>query len=253
MSKKTSDDQSAQVTGELKGWLQGSRDLWSTVTKGTVWLVVAVGPLLKTPDLGLQDTGQKTWMYFTSFLLSVGVGLIFLMAKKWNKKKDLLRWAIASAVFLALGSAGFVSYEVLKGNWTVSYQGAEYVVGPEKNLMPDARALGEKNDAVLLEKLTVTTYEKGEIWDKGSLQKRWRTLALLRVPTFQFFAICIITLTQALRCSAAGKRGKGATAAKSAAKSVAKKRAKAEDEDEDEEESEAESKTNEVEEKGTAS
>src|SRR5215468_10923112 len=110
MSNNQSDKATADALTALRDFGEGSRKLWLGLSKGTILLAVAVGPLLLLPSLeGIADNNRKTWTYFASFLLSVGVGLLFLMAKKFKNRGDARMWWILASSLAVLASVGFVT------------------------------------------------------------------------------------------------------------------------------------------------
>ncbi len=181
--------------------LRTLKRIWFALAGATLWIGGIIVPLLSPPAFKLPAVQPNKFAYLAQLILTILAGLMIAFGQKHKSRKHVLPWAILCAAFLILGSTGFFVYEARRLDWTLPYAGNLYLKGAE--MTQDAKDLIQKvglTEAQAFEQLSEAGYNKFQIWTQNSIQSRWIVLAGIYVASFQFFAICIIALTQTIRC-----------------------------------------------------
>src|SRR2546428_5915045 len=96
-----------------QSWLASTKKTWGLLMQFAVFIFGVVGTFLLPPPGWVSSSGDKTIVRLAQFIVAVLVGLIFLLVQKWNKKKDVRRWAMLAIVFLALSVLVFFAHQHL--------------------------------------------------------------------------------------------------------------------------------------------
>ena len=142
------------------------------------------------PDLGSLRPVRHYYLCRTP-----GAGLLPL-----ESQKDTLPWAASAAAFLILGTVAFFSYQILSLRWTADYSGDRVVVGSTftQEAADYLKAHPTLTNADLINHYTGKIQK---IWTRQSIDMRRILLAGIYVLTMPLFAICIISLLQAIHCA----------------------------------------------------
>src|SRR5205814_10470907 len=112
----------------LKSWLSNTKRTWGQITQFAIFILGVVGSFLLPPPGWTSADGSKTIVRFAQFIVTVLVGLIFLLIQRWSKKKYVLHWALLTLVFLALSIAAFFAYQNFWDSRTCQYDRRTVVI-----------------------------------------------------------------------------------------------------------------------------
>jgi len=201
--------------------LKGYQKSWLLLAQAMIWIAAVITGFLLAPPAG-TSADSKVWVRFAQFVITILIGLLLLAALRWKRKKDMLPWAGAAALFLLAGTVVFFGYQIFSARWTTLYAEKKAVIGSaftaqageysrqNPNLTPGDLLMHYAGDA-----------EK--IWTRESLQERRLILASLYVLAMPLFATCIICLLQAIECATATRApGAAGTRKRTAAPASAK-------------------------------
>jgi len=154
---------------------------------------------LLPPPVGISEQQNKVWVRLGQFVVAVLVGLVFVLALKWGRKRHANRWWIVSSAALILSIAAFFVYQHLLQSWTCNYFDVKVVVGttytqPGQNYIN--RNPGIPCDTLVEDFLGRTE----EIWENQTINRRRLILAGTYVACLPLFTICLIGVIQAIEC-----------------------------------------------------
>ena len=187
------------MANKLRQFVQGSQKSWLLLVQATVWIAAVIATFLVAPPVGTAAENQL-WVRFGQFVITIFVGLLALVSFRWNRKKDTLPWAASATAFLILGTVAFFSYQILSLRWTADYSGDRVVVGSTftQEAADYLKAHPTLTNADLINHYTGKIQK---IWTRQSIDMRRILLAGIYVLTMPLFAICIISLLQAIHCA----------------------------------------------------
>jgi len=197
----------------IKKILQSSRQSWALLAQSAIWISAVLAGFLLPPPAGTLEE-SKVWVRFAQFIITILIGILLLLALRWNRKKELFRWAIIS-LSLALAAACFFAYQIFAARWTVSYNNQRVVIGGQFSQI--GRKYQQDHPNLTLEDLVFHFAGQVEkIWTRESLQQRRTLLAGMYVLAMPLFAVCIMSLLQAIQCavSAAPRKKRVASVSK---------------------------------------
>lgn len=185
----------------IKALLRRSQNSWLLLTQTTIWVAAALAAFLLPPPSGTPEDSQ-IWVRFAQFVITIVIGLLVLAAFRWQRRKDVSRWATLAVTFLLLGTAVFFTYQILASRWTANYAGQRTVFGGA--LTAYGREYQKENPHLTPEELIMGVAGKVErIWTRESMNERRLILAAVYVLAMPLFTVCIMSIVQALQCSVA--------------------------------------------------
>ena len=183
----------------IKKILRGSQQSWALLAQSTVWISAVLAGFLLPPPVGTLDEG-KVWVRFAQFIITILIGIVLLLALRWNRKADVLRWAVSALVCLVLAIGCFFAYQIYAARWTVPYNGQRVVIGGQFSQI--GREYQQSNPNLTFEDLVLNYAGKVEkIWTRESLQQRRIILAGMYVLAMPLFTVCMMSLLQAIQCA----------------------------------------------------
>lgn len=191
---------------KLQQFLGGYQKSWLLLVQSTIWIAAVIASFVLPPPVGTSAETQ-VWVRFGQFVITILIGLLFLVALRYNRKKDVLPWAATSAGFLILGTFAFFTYQILAARWTTDYAGTPVVIGD--TLTASAAEYQKANPTLTNHDLVMHFAGKVEkVWTPASIQQHRFLLAGIYVLAMPLFATCIITLLQAIQCATADRTRK---------------------------------------------
>jgi TIR domain-containing protein len=192
---------------ESTSQLHRSVKLPAVLTKAFIWILGLISIYLLPRPAWMSEPDQYTLLYLESFIITITVGLLFIAGQKWNVHRHLLWWCVISATWFLLSIGSFFVYRYLSSAWTCNYYNKVFVIGsvytpqatkfmkdyPDhscENLIGAAAGLAE--DMSTMD--SITEY----IWTKDSIERNRLILIITYVSCIPFFAVCVISVVQAL-------------------------------------------------------
>jgi hypothetical protein len=184
------------------------KNTWNLLVQVGVWISTFAASMLLPPVSGLAENDADPTarlLKYTVFIIAVVVGLSFILAKKFNKKKHLWFWIILTVLFLAT-SVVCVNRNYHLNNSLVCtcnhrsvIKGTTYrepqVVSKFYPRGVDCSILCEhfvNNDGIVIPE---------KVWTEPSINDSRRTLFLSYLICFPAVALTVISIVQALYCS----------------------------------------------------
>jgi hypothetical protein len=178
------------------------RDFWAGLAQFAAWASGLVLQFLVTPAaLTVADATAARTTRFAQFVLTVLAGLILVLFWKKCAARHVRAWAIAAAVSLSIGIAGYGAYDHFDSRWTCSYLGEPPVV---IGSIPTARAAPyyTKDPNVGCDYLlTKFTGYNLDIWDNDEIRDRHLMLSALFSLVLIALSLSAMFLIQAWRCA----------------------------------------------------
>lgn len=189
-----------------RNWLGHTKKIWVLLMQFAVFILGIAGSFVLPPPGWASSSGDKTVVRLGQFIVTVLVGLIFLLVQKWNKKKHTKRWALLTITFLVLSVAMFFVYQRLLDTRTCQYDGHPVVIGTHYTEEAQTYIKEESPGATCESLLKDYTGSVEDIWTRNSINKSRYVLAGGYISTLPLLTICIIAVVQALYCSQAKPR-----------------------------------------------
>lgn len=179
-------------------WFTQVPELAATIMQSGVWIISLVGSFLIPPPewMPLDD---KIWLNLSQFIITVLIGLMFLIARRRNELKHIKWWGISSAILLVFSICLFLGYQYLSSTLTCDYLTKKIIVGFEYT--KQAQIYIDKNPNLIenCNELIMDFAGKSEdIWTRKSINLNRIKLATAYIGTLPFFALCLITMIQAV-------------------------------------------------------
>jgi hypothetical protein len=171
---------------------------WNVVAQTGVWVMSIVAGFVVTPQLGGPQDEKSIWN-LTQFVVNILVGLLFVLTIKYAKPVHLRRWVGLTVLTLLMGLFGYFSYVSQRGDCTCRYYQKTVLVGTH------LRAPQTEDSTPCEELLKNHTGDVEEIWTKASLNRCRLILAISYVSTVPLFAVCLISVVQALYIASRGR------------------------------------------------
>lgn len=193
----------AQLTPE--NWFENIKKTWGLVTQLAVFIFGVIGSFLLPPPGWVSSGGDTTVVRLTQFVVTVLVGLILLLVRKWSKKKHVRRWVVLTVVSLAVSISTFFAYQYLLDTRTCQYADQTIVIGTSYT-QHAASYVGENANSTCASLLEDFAGKAEDIWTRDSINTSRYILAGTYVLNLPLFTICIIGVVQALYCSQSRRR-----------------------------------------------
>ena len=180
-------------------WFERSRKSWAMLAQAAVWVIGVIAGFLVPPPVGTPDEG-KVWVHFAQFAITIVIGLVLLAALRWNRGKHAFVWGGVSLMFLILGTAMFFNYQLFAERWTAQYNLQRVVIGSV--FTPFGQDYHNQNPQFTRAQLVMDAGGQMEkIWTRESIEQRRIALAAMYVLAMPLFAVCIMSIVQAVHCA----------------------------------------------------
>ena len=191
-------------------WIENTKGTWGFVAQFAVFIIGVVSSFLLGPPGWAATTGDRTLVRLGQFIVTVLVGLVFLLVRRWNKKAHVGRWVLLAVVSLAFSISAFFSYQHFLDTRTCPYADEAVVIGTVYTTHAQSY-LGENPNSTCTSLLGDFIGKTDDIWTKDSINRSRYVLAGTYILNLPLFTICIISVVQAIYCSGQGKRGRKST------------------------------------------
>jgi len=182
---------------QLNQWYKQARNNWAVLAQASIWAIGIIGSFLLPPPVSISKEDEKIWLRLAQFVIAILLGLLFVVARKWNEERHSKWWATSGAVLLLLSLLLFVGYQYLSFSLTCKYYSQTVVVG--SSYTPRGTYYVEKNPGISCETLLKHFAGRVEdVWTKESITRNRIVLAVAYIGSIPFFVACIIGVIQAL-------------------------------------------------------
>jgi hypothetical protein len=188
-----------------QNWFESVKKGWALLAEIAVFIFGVLSSfLLPPPGWVSAGGGGAVPVRLAQFVVTVLVGLIFLLVQKWNRKKHVLRWALITIGFLIVSLGAFFGYQYLLDRRTCEYARSSVVIGTRYT--DHAQAYVRQNpNSTCSDLLEDFAGKAADIWTPDSINNSRYILALTYILTIPLFTTCIISVVQAVYCQS-GKR-----------------------------------------------
>jgi len=184
---------------ETSKWFEQSKKNWGVLAQTAAWVLGIIGSFLLPPPVGITQQSEKLWLRLAQFVIICVVGLMFIAARRWNRKEHIRRWWISAALILVLAILSFFGYQKLLNKWTCKHYQQAKIVGSESSLTPHGIEYFRDNPGASCEDALKEHAGKAEdVWTKASIDSRQITLAGIYILCVPLFTICIIAVLQTI-------------------------------------------------------
>lgn len=200
----------------MKQLLNSFRRTWGLLIQFACWVAVAIGTFIPEPPLTtLTATPDVALRRFTQFLGAVIIGVFFIFCQKWRSRTHTKMWVMVTIIMAIVTVGAFFAERAVRPAWTCSYFGRVITIGSQ--LTSDAQKwkstlAGEVTCDRLLGEYGGQAYQ---VWEKDGSERRYLLLSILMVIVWLGAASCIMSVTQAIRCSTAQTKSRKRKVARS--------------------------------------
>jgi len=180
------------------GWIQGLKKSWIGLSQAAVWILSIIGGFLLPPPVGISETADKVWLRLAQFTITVVLGITFIAARRWNKRKHATGWWVGSAILLVISLTTFVAYQALSYQWTCKYYNEVKIIGGNEYTPHGADYITENPGASCETILKENAGKVYDVWAKDSIDRRRIALGAIYIICIPLFTICIIAVAQAI-------------------------------------------------------
>ena len=183
-----------------QNWLSNIKNTWGQVAQVAVFVLAVLGGFLVSPPGWVTAEGNKTIIRLAHFIVTVLVGLIFLLVQTWNKKKHVRRWIFLTLGCLVGSIVAFFAYQHFLDSRTCQYAQRTVVIGTRYT--PHTVAyLNDNPNSTCTTLLGDFGGQVADVWTKDSIDQARYVLAGFYILNLPLFTLCIISLVQALNCA----------------------------------------------------
>src|ERR1700730_4343707 len=180
-----------------KGWLARLKGSWASLSQAGVWILGIVCSFLLPHPSGLSSGDEKIWQSLAKFIVTFLVGLLFIVARRSDKKRHLRGWTTVAALLLVFAVADFLVYQSFLYSRTCTYNALRVVKGSVYT--PHGLDYVQKNPGISCQDLFEDHAGNAEdIWTAESIGHNRMVLAEVYVGCLPLFAACIIAILQAV-------------------------------------------------------
>jgi hypothetical protein len=186
-------------------WLENIKSTWSTLATFAVFIFGIAGTFVLPPPGWATNAGDKPLVNLAQFVVSVLAGLILIFVHRWQRKKDLARWAVIAIGSLVLTLAAYFSYQHFLDTRTCNYFDQSMVIGAvyTQQAQDYVRETVNSSCSTLLEDFAGRAED---VWTRESINHSRYILALSYILIMPLLTVCVIAVVQALYCATPGSR-----------------------------------------------
>ena len=149
---------------------------------------------------------ERSWLYFTRFIVAIIVGLFVILSAKWDGKAHTFHWVISVIVMLLGTVAGYFAYDAVLHQWTIPYASTRVVIG--KTYTDSAKRFREQfrnNNGYYPDDENLVWKNAGPngLWSKTEVESRRLGATALYISTVVLAVCSIFSVLQAIACSRA--------------------------------------------------
>jgi hypothetical protein len=149
------------------------------------------------PPIGISGEDEKIWQRLGKFVVTILVGLLFIAARHWDKRRHFRGWAIAASVWLVLAVTAFLGYQALLSSRTCTYDSERLVIG--NVYTPQGGTFAQRNPGISCHDLLDDFAGKADdVWIEESITHNRMMLAEIYISCLPLFAICLVAILQAV-------------------------------------------------------
>jgi hypothetical protein len=180
-----------------RGWSKRIKASWTALSQIAIWIMSILGSFLLPPPIGVSPEDQKIWQRLARFIVTILVGLLFVAARGFNKRKHLQGWTVVAGLLLVLAVADFLIYQSRLYSTTCSYNSKRVLKG--STYTPHGLDYFQKHPGVSCEYAFEEHAGRAEdIWTEDSIVHNRMILAEVYIGCLPLFAICIVAILQAV-------------------------------------------------------
>jgi hypothetical protein len=187
----------------LDQWLRSTSKSWRSLAQAAVWTCGVIAGFLLPPPVGTSEQQHKIWLRLAQFVVAVLIGLVFVVALKWGRKRHAKYWWVTSFAFLVVSIVSFFIYQYLIDIWTCNYFAEKVVVGT--TYTERGRNYVAGNPGIPCDSLLEDFLGRAEqIWERNMIDERRFILAGSYILCLPFVTICLFGVVQAIHCLTQG-------------------------------------------------
>ncbi len=205
MAERTTD----KPSGFLARLLSRSQATWSALTEGAVWICGIIAGFLVPPNFVGRIIGEtitvENLSRLVQLIVAVVIGVVFVATRQ--SRRSARFWMVSTLATLILALGSFFLYHDLLDSWTCRYSETRIVIGSD--LTPHGATYMQANSNSQKPCETWVDDHVGEveaIWTIRSIRWHEWGLVLVYVGTVPLFALCIMSLLQAITEASRRKR-----------------------------------------------
>lgn len=184
--------------------LKAIRRVWLQLVQFAAWIAVAIGTFIQQPPpTTLTAPPDVALKHFTQFLGAVVLGVFLVVCLKWRQKKYAKGWMAFTLIMALATLTSFLVERALRPTWTCMYAGQVITIGDK--LTSDA----ESYRSTLTGEVTcdrLLSYYGGDaflVWQRYSSEHHYFLFSTLMILSWLCAALCIVGVTQTIRCATA--------------------------------------------------
>lgn len=162
-----------------------------------MWVLGIVGSFVLPPPVGISREDEKIWQRLGKFVVTILVGLLFIAARRWDKRRHFRGWTTAAGVWLVLAVTVFLGYQALLSSRTCARDSERLVIG--NVYTPQGAAYAQKHPGISCRDLLDDFAGKADdVWTEESINHSRMMLAEIYISCLPLFAICLVAILQAV-------------------------------------------------------
>jgi hypothetical protein len=181
-------------------WFENTKKSYGLLAEFATFIIGVIGSFLLPPPGWVSSSGDKVLVRLAQFVVIIIAGLIFLLVKKWSRKKHVVRWVAITLVSLVLALAAYFGYQHLLDTRTCEYDNHQVVIGTEYT-EHGLNYLAKNPNSTCKSLLEDHTGAAEDVWTKKAIDRSRYILAGSYILNLPLFMLCLIAVIQALSCS----------------------------------------------------
>ena len=171
---------------------------WKILASSSAWLCSVVAVFVFPPPQNVSSDPSRVFVGFAAFLVAILVGLLAILASKFNKRRNTKVWLVVCMFTLVIGTASMFLYENQRERYTGTYEGQRVVIGSEFTVEGKSSA----EPGITVDQLIMDgAGQPSQIWTAESIQRNAFRLRATYLVTVITLAGAIVAILQALECS----------------------------------------------------
>jgi len=172
------------------------QELWLGFAQIAVWLLGLVAPFVAEPPALSPSAGSDSWAPLAQFLVTFGIGLFWIGARRLRLRVWVLSLLAVSSV--VGGLVALSDYRAKSLNWSCEYaRRGRLVVG--WSMLPDAAAYSRRERSTCAELIEDSGGKTETIWPRDQLIFRHERLGWFYTLTVVLLASAAFLVLEAIR------------------------------------------------------